>query len=257
MNEKVSYLLLLCIFLLGIWLYISYNNDLIVQIRIHRDGAEMRNIFYLKDNQMKVVAENKTIIFQKGKMVLLNRKHKIYWMGKLEMFDQNLTNYRKQLVHILSINKCEKKDKILQDFNAKNSESKSYPIEDCRINITPDFETIAGYVTRKYQLVKNNSIVEEVWIAENFKNYIRYNLDLNLYNDFMDRLLQQSKSPMYENLELFMNVVKNGFPMKIRTYGEGNYTESEVISIFKKNLDDSIFAIPKIYNEVNFDQVMN
>ncbi|RUT73174.1 DUF4412 domain-containing protein [Ancylomarina longa] len=240
-NRVIAYLFLIILGLLGIWILNPFQNDLVVKIRIHKNGEEIRNVFYLKDNKLKVVSESKTIVFKKEQMALLDRNHKIYWEGSLNDFDQNLAKYRSRF----------------NNSDEKTKESKPSQEEICSIKITPDFISIAGYVSRKYELIKNKKVVEDVWIAENLKNYIRYNLDLNLYNDFMDELLQHSESPMHEHLDLFMDAVENGFPMKIRTYGEGSTTESEVLNLIKKNLDDSIFVVPNTYREVSFDQAMN
>jgi hypothetical protein len=126
----------------------------------------------------------------------------------------------------------------------------------CEIFKTPDFTAISGYASRKFEIIQAGKLVEEIWVSENLKEYVNYELNLELYQDFMRTYIHQSESKLYCHLSSFMEIVQNGFPMKIRMCQNDTITETRVETLIKKRLDDSVFLVPKNYEECQLKDIL-
>ncbi|NOU61487.1 DUF4412 domain-containing protein [Marinifilum caeruleilacunae] len=147
----------------------------------------------------------------------------------------------------------EELQKIVEGISGKQNNV----VPKTEIKMTPNYNSIAGFVSRKYLVKQNNKVVEEIWVAENLKNYIHYDLNLDLYSDFMESLLQHTESKLYLHLESFMEVIENGFPMRIRMYGGEHVTETEVEQLIKKKLSKSLFEIGDGYKQVELSTLLH
>lgn len=264
MSKSLLYTLIFLFCLIGIVIFFSRNDGLIVKMNINKNGTEFRNIYYLHNDKFKVVTENNSIIFSKDELSLLDTRKKKYWSGSIKEFNKCLLDSRfgSDIQVIAKNNYFEKSlkkldlsnvKKILEEISGKQNEQQ--PLSE--IKRTPDYCSIAGFASRKYLIKQNNKIVEEVWIAENLKHYINYDLNLDLYNDYMASLLQHTESKLYLHLELFMDVIENGFPMKITMYGGNSITQTEVKQLIKKKLSDSIFEVGNGYEKVELGILIN
>nr|WP_320118304.1 DUF4412 domain-containing protein [uncultured Marinifilum sp.] len=250
MNKSVLYTVFSVFCLLIFWLLFSEPSGLIVKIRINKNSKEFSNVYYLKKDKFKVVTGNKVIIFSEENLCLADIKKKKYWKGSRKEFNQLLFEIRliSTTSNMLSkrsfqkqLNTNQKKD--LKSNGREYYSGKTDESEGIEIQSSPNFKSIAGYACREFLLVRDNIVVEQVWIAENLKNYLNYDLNLDLYRDYMESLLHHTDSKLYDHLELFMEVVENGFPMEITMYGDGKTTNTKVENLIKKKLDDSVFTI--------------
>lgn len=233
-------------------------------MRINKNNKEFRNIYYLQKEKFKVVTENRSIIFSEGELSLLDTRKKLYWKGSIKAFNKAMLNSRMSSdIQFTAKNNYFKKSLKKKDHEALQkivegiSGRHKNDIGNVEIKMTPNFNSIAGFVSRKYMIKQNNHVVEEIWVAENLKNYIHYDLNLDLYSDFMESLLQHTESKLYLHLESFMEVIENGFPMRIRMYGGEYVTETEVEQLIKKKLSDSVFEISKGYEQVDLSSLLN
>ncbi|MDQ2177471.1 DUF4412 domain-containing protein [Marinifilum sp. D714] len=264
MNKLLLYTLLFLFCLIGVVIFFSRNDGLIVKMNINKNGTEFRNIYYLNKDKFKVVTENNSIIFSKGELSFLDTRKKRYWRGSIKEFNKCLLDFKLNSdIHLIARNNYFEKSltkqelrnvkKIIEEISGKQNEQQTLR----EIKKTPNYSSIAGFASRKYLIKQNNKIVEEVWIAENLKNYINYDLNLDLYNDYMASLLQHTESKLYLHLESFMDLIENGFPMKIIMYGGNSITETEVKQLIKKKLSDSIFEVDKRYEKVELSILIN
>ena len=254
MNKKIVYTIFLSFCFIAALMFLSDSNGLVVKMRTSKDNKQSRTVFYFKKNRLKIVTENKTILFSKNRISFLDHKKRTYWESSIKEFNKEVMKYRlssenpySEKSHFFYQNLA-KKDKVslkrISHGDVNREKTKNVKSE---IFLTPDFTSIAGYAARKYEIRQNDEIVEEVWIAENLKNYLKYDLNLDLYHDYMNSFLQHSESKLYYHLESFMEVVENGFPMKIIMYGKGPVTETLVENLIKRDLEDSAFLIPEDY----------
>lgn len=264
MSKSLLYTLFFLFCLVGLIFLFSGNNGLVVKMRINKDGREFRNIYYLKKEKFKVVTENKSLIFSEGSLSLLDTRKKLYWSGSITDFNRTMFNsclsseiqytarnnyFRKSLSRK---NQIEFR-KIIEEISGRPNEK----VNKTEVKITPNYNSIAGFVSRKYLIKQNDKVVEEVWVAENLKNYINYDLNLDLYSDFMESLLQHTESKLYRHLESFMEIIENGFPMRIKMYGGNTVTHTEVEQLIKRDLSDSMFKVGKGYEKVELSTLLN
>lgn len=264
MSKSLLYTIFFLFCLGAIVIFYSEDKGLVVKMKIHKNEKEFRNIYYLKKEKFKVVTESRSIIFSEGTISLLDTRKKEYWKGDLSDFNKiMLNNFSNLEIHnyarsnfftkSLKKNNQEQVIKIVEAISGYNSTNE----QNTEILRTPNYSSIAGYVSRKYLIKQNNNVVEEVWIAENLKNYINYELNLDLYKDYMESLLYHTESKLYMHLELFMDVIKNGFPMRIKMYGGNTITVTEVENLSRKNLSDSMFEVSSEYKKVELLDLMN
>ncbi|WP_421918182.1 DUF4412 domain-containing protein [Marinifilum sp.] len=264
MSRSLLYTIFFFFCLVGLIFFFSGNNGLIVKMRIIKNEREYRNIYYLQKERFKVVTENRSLIFSEGEVSLLNTRNKTYWKGSIKTFNKAMLNSSlNPYIQLKTKNNYFKKSlqekdrKALQKIVESTSGKQNSDVLKAEIKMTPDYNSIAGFVSRKYLVKQNNRVVEEIWVAENLKKYIHYDLNLDLYNDFMESLLQHTDSRLYLHLESFMGIIKNGFPMRIRMYGGKHVTETEVEQLIKKKFHNSVFELGKGYKRVELSSLLN
>ena len=264
MKKTIIYLLCLIFTLLILWVFIPASEGLVVRMRTIKNGVVSRNIFYIQKDRLKIVAENKSMMFFKGQLCILDNKNKTYWRGDVKEFNKQLvlnglierSPYfsRSELFY----ESLSKKDKFfLKNILSENTESLIDKEAKCELIKTPDFNSIAGYASRKFEIREAGKLVEEIWISDYLKSYLDRELNLELYHDFMRSYLHHSEYEFYNHLQLFMELVKNGFPMKITMYQDNCVTETTVEYLIKKKIKDSVFIIPEGFSKSKLKEVLD
>lgn len=263
MKKTITYLLFLIFSLLILWVFIPASEGLVVKMRISKDGIVSRNVFYIQKNQLKIVTENKSLIFSRDQLCLLDNNKKEYWKGTVKEFSRGmLLNGLSEGSPYFSRSELFYQNLSEEDkFNFKRIINANIGMEieedaKCEITQTPDFISIAGYASRKFEIRQAGNIVEEVWISDNLKSYLNNELNLELYHDFMRSYLNHSESKLYNHLGSFMELVKKGFPMKIKMYQDSSVTETSVENLIKRKIKDFIFDIPEGYNKSTLKEVL-
>ncbi|WP_372751109.1 DUF4412 domain-containing protein [Labilibaculum sp.] len=263
MRKSLQHLLYAIVFVLIIFLVLPASDGLVVEIRISKNENQSRNVFYFQKDKLKIVTEDISLIFLEDQLCILDNEQKIFWKGKSKEFDKALILHRLGANSIYSA-----KSSIFQQdlpekykYHPKNKSAtivgKEDEIIEAKIYKTPDFISIAGYASRRFEIKEDDELVEEVWISDNLKHYVNYELNLELYQDFMRSYFLHSESKLYYHLGSFMEIVKNGFPMKINMYRNGVITETRVENLIKKRNKDSVFMIPEDFKECNLKDVLN
>lgn len=263
MNRTITYLLFLLFSLLMLWIFIPTSEGLVVKMRISKGGIVSRNIFYIQRDQLKIVTERKSLIFSKDQLYLFDNNTKTFWKGSAHEFNNGVflnglnenSPYLKRS-ELFYKNQSVEEQLFFKKVLATNKELENEEDVECEISKTPNFASVAGYASRKFEIRKAGKIVEEVWVADNLKSYLNCELNLELYHDFMRSYLNHSESHLYNYLGSFMELVKKGFPMKIKMYQDSLITETSVENLIKTKIKDSIFNIPAGYTESPLKEVL-
>jgi len=264
MKKTITYLLFLIFILLILWVFIPVSEGLVVKMRTSKNGIVSRSIFYIQKNQLKIVTDNKSLIFSHDQLCLLDNSYKTYWKGTVKEFGEKLLLLRNLSEGSPYFSRSElfyqnlsEEDKLTfkRILNA-NIGMEIEENDNCEISKTPNFTPIAGYASRKYEIRQAGIIVEEIWISDNLKSYLNNELNIELYHDFMRSYLNHSESKLYNHLGSFMELVKKGFPMKIKMYQDGLVTETFVENLIKRDIKNSIFYIPEGYNKSTLEEVL-
>jgi len=218
---------------------------------------------------MKIISEDKCFLYNSDSntMSYLNTKDNTYWSGKVERFTQAITKFKLKTDHSFLINDVS----FLRNLNTLNknhfddifnrlAENKTI-LPDYRIfnnfNIvsTPDFTSVGGFAVRKYEITNSGKLVEEIWIAENLLTHI--GLDLANFNDFLSAYFFHSGVTPFFNLNAYMEVRKNGLPMKVVLYHNNQKWEATMEHVGRKNIKDNIFSIPENYEMEALEKMLN
>ncbi len=264
MKKTIGYILFLMGFLLLLWGVSPTSDGLVVEMRISKNGEVSRKVFYIQKDKLKIVNENKSLIFFEDQLCLFDNKKKIFWEGNMKEFNKGLLMYRMRTGSPYSsrsqffYQNLSEKDKhfftgVINEISGKKTEEALK----CEIFKTPNFTSIAGYASRKFEIRQAGEIVEEIWISDNLKNYLNYELDLDIYHDFIQSYLHHSESKLYHHLESFMEIVKNGLPMKIKMYQGESFTETTVENLIRKRIKNSVFILPEGFEKCNLKEVLN
>jgi len=233
------------------------------------NGNQTRNLIYIKDENMKIVAEDKTFLYNSDSKIMsfINPKNETYWSGKIEKFTQTVTKLKMRTEYSFLINDVS----FLRNLNALNKthfddiinrkSGKSHLIPDYSIfnnfNIksTPNFTSVGGYAVRKYEITNSGKLLEEIWIAENLLSHLDW--DLEDFKEFMDAYFFQSGISPYFNLNAYMEARKNGLPMKVIVYGNNQKWEATMEHVARQKLNDKVFSIPKSFEQQSLNKMMN
>lgn len=263
MKKTFIYFFCFICVILFLWFFVPVSKGLVVRMSTLKNGIVSRNVFYIQKNRLKIVSENKSMMFFKDQLCILDNKKKTYWRGDVKEFNRQLvlnglvekSPYfsRSDLFYqSLSENDRQLIDKLLVENRGGSVGEK----KKCELIKTPDFNSIAGYISRKFEIREMGKLVEEIWISDNLKKYLNNELNFELYHDFMRSYLHHSESKLYNHLESFMELVKNGFPMKIKMYQDHGVIETTVENLIKKKIKNSAFIIPEGFSKSNLKEVL-
>ena len=261
---RYSYLkIIIAIFILFLlWLIVPISRDLIVQVRIEKKDRTIENIYYFRKNKLKIVTNERVILLEEDSLHIINHKQKSYWKGSNSDYNRNISKLKfrkKSSNHLKKIafhKKIKNQNEIVLNVEQKKKNQRTVLKEKCLVNPTPDYVSIAGYASRRYEMKYANQIVQEVWIAENLKHYLNYELNLDLYDDFTDRLVMQYQSKNFQHIESTMEIIRNGFPMRIVSYKDSTKIISEVKNLIRTNLKDEDFIVPSQYQMVELEKII-
>ncbi len=178
------------------------------------------DVTYLSSGSLKeVTKEDGTSSLydgQSGRLSMLHRGKKIYWQGTVKGF-------------------CAVMQQLLPQLEQKPAKP--------GISIKQvGNETIAGIATKKYQVMVDGQLQEELWIAENQE----LANEMIAFNQFGEAFLKcypaQTTEEMVERDPAYRKLATRGYVMKDVTYLNGNMPVSseEVVSLRQKDIPDSV-----------------
>ena len=217
---------------------------------------------------MKIISEDKSYLYNSDSktMSFISPGDNTYWSGKVEDFAQAVTKFKLKTDHSFLINDVS----FLRNLNTLNkshfdeiiyrlAENKSI-LPDYRIfnnfNIEskPDFTSVGGYAVRKYEITNSGKLLEEIWIAENLLTHIGLNLDD--FNDFLSAYFFHAGVSPFFNLNAYMEVRKNGLPMKVVLYHNDQKWEATMEHVGRKKIADKAFSIPDAFYMKSLDTML-
>lgn len=160
-----------------------------------------------------------------GRLSIVHTAKKIYWQGTVNEFCTAL----KQMIPREGANPTKPKVSIKQSGR----------------------ETIAGYKTKKYKVMTNGTLYEDIWVAEN-KALTQEMNALEQYGKALSECYpMQSMDIMVDRDPGYQRVVAKGYIMKEVTYESGMPVDSdEVASLKQKNIPVSEFDVPAGFRRV-------
>ena len=122
-------------------------------------------------------------------------------------------------------------------------------------------DVVAGFKTTHYRVSVKGRVAKEIWLTN----------DSSLMNDikpYMNKFLQMSQEMTrctslgrrmmggfdLESSENYQKLMKKGFPLREKDKRSG--WVREVVTLEKKSIPDSEFALPKGYKKVSFMELM-
>ncbi len=188
------------------------------------------DVVYISSGKMKQVSteDGTSSLFdgKTGKSSVFSTSKKIYWQGTGEEF-------------------CAVMKQLIPQLDQKPAKPS--------ISIEPaGNETIAGTVTRKYQVMADGHLHSEVWVAENQELANESKAVNKLGEEFSSCIPAQSTEEMVDRDPAYLKLVNQGYVMKEVTYLDGNMPVSsdEVISLRQENIPDSEFEVPAGFRRV-------
>jgi len=236
----------------------SYDSDLGVE------SAVIETV-YLQDNKMKIIQDQIITIFDLNEetITLMNAANKVYWTGKVDDYKSEVKAAMKiamdEQMEKASIEQQEMIRKMYTGMmeNIDNpskfvgEEPDEYNIE---IEKSGEKVEIADQLALKYEVIINGFIKEEAWISESVNTNTEFAPE-KFYAIFKDFICQEESMAAYQTNEKYIQFSKKGFPLKSINYYGGFESISEVISLDKKNIEESNFEIPADFKKVNIVEI--
>jgi len=205
---------------------------------------------------MKIITKDKSFLYNSDSktMSYLNTKDKTYWSGKVEKFTQAVTTLKLKTDHSFLIHDVSYLrnlhtldsthfNEIIYRLSQENQVIPDYSIfNNFNIVSTPDFTSVGDYAVRKYEITHSGKLLEEIWIAENLLTH--KGIDLADFKDFLSAYFFHSGVTPFFNLNAYMEVRKNGLPMKVVLYHNNQKWEATMEHVGSKKLKDRVFSIP-------------
>ncbi len=142
-------------------------------------------------------------------------------------------------------------------FDQMMTKGKEPSRQDVSIVKLGDGVTIAGYKTVKYKVLAGGELFKEIWLTLDsslMKEYKPLIPVLKKFDSCMNRMEMKS-SP--ENTPEYQKLWEAGFELKSVRYERGNpESETDVVQLEKKTIQESEFKAPSGYKQVSFAELM-
>ena len=117
-------------------------------------------------------------------------------------------------------------------------------------------EKLQGYDTRHYQVLVDDEVLEELWLAP--KIQVASEIDLVAFGTAMQKMLGGGAglSQGYEESETYRNLRAGGYPLRQVLFFVGEKSTLEVTSVAVKDLPPSDFAVPKGFTRVGYAELL-
>jgi hypothetical protein len=218
---------------------------------------------YIQDNRIKIVGEQ-TMIFNvsEGTFTMLSPEHKAYTTGSpAEMMagrQAAAKQMQQQMLQQMPPEQRKAYEEAMKSMGMEGmpgAQSQTAP-QKIEIKKTSDTEKIAGYSCRKYEVWVNGERSADVWVAPDVS--AADEIDFSAFQKMMSEIGQEGSS--YENSAEYIDLMKQGYPLKSVDYGSGGSTVTQVTGVEKKKIADSEFRPPEGYEKVDmgrFGQMMH
>jgi len=233
-----------------------------VRYEIKDSSKKDKGVLLIQNNKMlfKDTSNNVSTLFDfdKDQMIVLDHNQRTYtvidpkeFVKAVEDYTKKMEEYRKKHLENLPPEQREVVEKMIKEKEAESGLQKNQKIV-INVKDTEQTEKIAGYTSRKYDVLYNENLNEEIWLTKDLN--IQKELDINKMSNLMTEFKKVNKrlgENTVTNEEAFINLFKDGgFPMKTidHSFGETVFVE-EVVDVSEKDIPSSEFDLPSGYEE--------
>lgn len=268
MIKKIFYISATLILLLLVIMYTVNDKSWVIKFYVDRGEIQTRTLIYITGDNMKIVTNDRTYLYNSSIETLsfVNQKERSFWTGKVNNFRKAVTEFKMQndndfLINDVSflrnLNTVDKKhfEEMISRRVGKNPLIPDYSIyNNFNIKSTPNFTSIDDYAVRKYEVINEGKVMEEIWIAENILSHMGWNM--NHFKDFLEAFFFHSGIAPYFNLNSYMKVRKNGLPMKVVIFHKNEKTVITMDHASRTKLTKESFLIPKNFKLTPINQML-
>jgi hypothetical protein len=183
-------------------------------------------------------------------VMFINDDQKTYSRGTTDEYCNSLNAIFDQMMKGVP----EEQRKMMDQMMTKG---KAPSRQDVSIVKLSDGVTIAGYKTVKYKVLAGGELFKEIWLTLDsslMKEYKPLIPVLKKFDSCMNRMEMKS-SP--ENTPEYQKLWEAGFELKSVRYERGNSeSETDVVKLEKKTIQESEFKAPSGYKQVSFVELM-
>ena len=233
-----------------------------VRYEIKDAGKKDKGVLLIQNNKMlfKDTTNNVSTLFDfdKDQMIVLDHNKKTYtvinpkeFVKAVEEYTVKMEAYRKKHLENLPPEQRELVEKMIKEREAEAGLQRNSNVV-ISVKNTEQTEKIAGYTSKKYDVMYNENLNEEIWLTNDLN--IQKELDINKMSSLMTEFKKVNKrlgDNSVKNEDAFIKLFKEGgFPMKTvdHSFGESVYVE-EVVGVNQKDIPDAEFDLPKGYEE--------
>ncbi|MGZ2370198.1 hypothetical protein ACXR6G_10460 [Ancylomarina sp. YFZ004] len=268
MIKKTLYISAALILLLLAIKYATNDKSWVIKFYVGNGEIQSRTLIYIKGDNMKIVTNNRTYLYNYDSKTInfVNQKESSFWSGKVSNFRKAVTEFKMQndndfLINDVSflrnLNSIDKNhfEEMTSRRIGKNPLIPDYSIyNNFNIKSTPNFTSIDDYAVRKYEVINEGKVMEEIWIAENILSHMGWNT--NHFKDFLEAFIFHSGIAPYFNLNSYMKVRKNGLPMKVVIFHNDGETVITMDHASRTKLTKEAFSIPDNFKLTPINQML-
>jgi hypothetical protein len=268
MIKRAIYISTILILLLLVGKYLTDDKSWIIKFYVNQGENQSRTLIYVKGNNMKLVAKDKTYLYNSVSKTIsfLNQKNKKYWSGNVSDFRKAVTKMKIQtdddfllndISFLRNLNSIDMKNfqEMMNRRTGHNPLIPDYSIfNNFNIISTPNFTSVGEYAVRKYEVRSSEKLLEEIWIAENLVSHMGW--DMADFKDFLEVFFFHSGVAPYFNLNSYMKVRKNGLPLKSIIFTGKVKTIITMDHASKAKLNEDDFSIPENFNLTSVDETL-
>jgi hypothetical protein len=221
---------------------------------------------YVQDNMMRTGSGERGIIYDlnQGTVTMLNPSRKVYWSGRPEQLNKQMkqaldARLEQALKNAPPGRRKQMRAMMAQRMGRGGPMGKPGPAPRVEVKATGDYQKIAGYKTRKYQVYVNGRLRQEVWIADaaGFTKELDMGKMAKLIHAMRMAGPGAGSGTGWRASPPMMELMAKGMPLMITAYGpDGAHQAMKMTKVEKKSLGKSIFQPPPGYKRVNFRQMM-
>ncbi len=224
-----------------------------------QNAVSHRQVSYFQANRVKTVSQDGTyaiLDLQKGTMTMVDPAKKEYSVTSLKEMLGRMETGMNKLKEKFNALPPEQRAMVEQMMGGKKTGGESLEMKD-----TGKKEKIAGYVARKFVILKNGKPLAEYWVSEGLKKDILEEIDKSKLDEFEQAMKKISSEGMpFANSEatqimkLEQKIQDAGEVVKevhyARQAGPMSGSSSRVVSVKKAKISASEFEIPGGYKKV-------
>lgn len=222
------------------------------------------SIIYIQDNKMcNESGMDVTSIFDvdKGMIYFIVPEKKMYAEARPEEMakqsDDMMGDMMKQMEQQLKDMPEQQKKMIMEQMKSQMTAQKQQkadpkPAPKIKVIKTSVKEKIAGYSTRKYQIMADGKLVQESWIADDIK--IGKEMDLDKMEEMMSKMDMGGEQMSYRTDKAVLDLMRKGYPLKESYPGMNMTTTTKKVT--KTKISSDKFKVPAGYRKGTFSEVM-